>query len=97
MFSLFSLLVGLVNGVVYEYEVAEDMNSMTKKRQWSAHTSSITGLFISSAAKMVFSCSKDKSVVWHCIETGYKIGRPYILVLILRLFCARIPVYGHAI
>jgi len=72
--ELMCLLVGLVNGAVYDFEVSEDMNSMTKKRQWNAHTSSITGLFISNSAQMVFSCSKDKSIVWHCSETGYKVG-----------------------
>ncbi|RCN49397.1 FYVE zinc finger [Ancylostoma caninum] len=70
------LLVGLLNGHVYEYHVADDYNSMSdpEARRWTIHAGPISGLGIALNAELVFSCSKDKSVVWHCSETGIKRG-----------------------
>lgn len=68
------MLVGMVNGSIYEYNVAADMNSVNQKRSWQAHTMHVTGCIMSNTARMIFSCSKDKSIVWHCSETGVKIG-----------------------
>ncbi|VDM71818.1 unnamed protein product, partial [Strongylus vulgaris] len=108
------LLVGLLNGHVYEYHVADDYNSMsdpearssqknpiaclpikisvlflgviTELNRWTIHAGPISGLGIALNAELVFSCSKDKSVVWHCSETGIKRGRNlFILMNIARL------------
>ncbi|XGW10453.1 hypothetical protein V3C99_012164 [Haemonchus contortus] len=70
------LLVGLLNGHVYEYYVADDYNSMSEPevRRWTIHAGPISGLGLALSAELVFSCSKDKSVVWHCSETGIKRG-----------------------
>uniref|UniRef100_A0A183GKD9 FYVE-type domain-containing protein n=1 Tax=Heligmosomoides polygyrus TaxID=6339 RepID=A0A183GKD9_HELPZ len=70
------LLVGLLNGHVYEYYVADDYNSMSdpEVRRWTIHAGPISGLGLALGAELVFSCSKDKSVVWHCSETGIKRG-----------------------
>lgn len=68
------LFIGLLNGVVIEYEVADDLNSMQERRKWSIHAGPISGLGLSLASELVFSCSKDKSVIWHCSETGVKTG-----------------------
>uniref|UniRef100_A0A1I7XE77 WD_REPEATS_REGION domain-containing protein n=1 Tax=Heterorhabditis bacteriophora TaxID=37862 RepID=A0A1I7XE77_HETBA len=70
------LLVGLLNGHVYEYIVADDYNSMNdpESRKWSIHAGPVSGLGLALDAELVFSCSKDKSVVWHCSETGVKRG-----------------------
>ncbi|EPB73893.1 FYVE zinc finger [Ancylostoma ceylanicum] len=70
------LFVGLLNGHVYEYHVADDYNSMSdpEARRWTIHAGPISGLGIALNAELVFSCSKDKSVVWHCSETGIKRG-----------------------
>ncbi|CAI4224216.1 unnamed protein product [Auanema sp. JU1783] len=66
--------VGLLNGHVYEYLVAEDNNSMTEQRRWSAHAGPISGLCLALDSELVFSCSKDKTLIWHCSETGTKSG-----------------------
>jgi len=68
------LLVGMVNGSIYEYQVSADMNSVQQKRHWGAHTMPVTGILMSNSARMIFSCSKDKTIVWHCADTGAKIG-----------------------
>lgn len=33
-----SLIVGMINGFVYEYTIAADFNSIQQKRHWPAHT-----------------------------------------------------------
>ncbi|VDM49981.1 unnamed protein product [Toxocara canis] len=68
------LLVGLANGAVYEFTVAEDMNSLSQTRHWNVHLNSITAVLLSIQAELIFSCSKDKSLVWHCSETSVKLG-----------------------
>uniref|UniRef100_A0AC35GKB2 FYVE-type domain-containing protein n=1 Tax=Panagrolaimus sp. PS1159 TaxID=55785 RepID=A0AC35GKB2_9BILA len=69
-----SLLVGMINGTVYEYTIAADFNSIQQKRHWEAHTMGVTGVVSSNSARMIFSCSKDKTIVWHCADTSVKIG-----------------------
>jgi WD40 repeat protein len=68
------LFIGLVNGSVYEYKVAEDMNSLSQERHWSAHGNAVTSVVYCETINTVFSCSKDKTIVWHCTDTGCKIG-----------------------
>ncbi|VDN26544.1 unnamed protein product [Gongylonema pulchrum] len=50
------------------------MNSLSEQRHWPAHISAVTSVFYSTEAEMIFSCSKDKTAVWHCSETSVKIG-----------------------
>uniref|UniRef100_A0A915CUG9 FYVE-type domain-containing protein n=1 Tax=Ditylenchus dipsaci TaxID=166011 RepID=A0A915CUG9_9BILA len=68
------VLVGLVNGIVIEYALGADMNSLSVKRQWTAHTGVVTGLVFSDIMHQIFSCGKDKVLVWHSSETAQKIG-----------------------
>lgn len=70
------LFVGLLNGNVYEYSVSDDYNSISdpEERRWSVHAGPISGLSLALSAELVFSCSKDRSVAWHCSETGMKRG-----------------------
>ncbi|KJH42200.1 WD domain, G-beta repeat protein [Dictyocaulus viviparus] len=70
------LFVGLLNGNVYEYLIADDYNSMGEPevRRWTIHAGPISGLEVALSAELIFSCSKDKSVVWHCSETGIRRG-----------------------
>ncbi|CAD6195789.1 unnamed protein product [Caenorhabditis auriculariae] len=70
----YRLLVGLINGHVYEYSVADDFNSMSERRRWTIHAGPISGLSLALASELIFSCSKDKSVFWHCSETAAKQG-----------------------
>lgn len=68
------VLVGLVNGLLYEYCIEPDFNSLSFKRQWPSHTTIVTGIAFSQKFSCIVSCSKDKTVVWHCTETTRKIG-----------------------
>uniref|UniRef100_A0A915CAP5 FYVE-type domain-containing protein n=1 Tax=Parascaris univalens TaxID=6257 RepID=A0A915CAP5_PARUN len=68
------LLIGLANGAVYEFTVADDMNSMWENRHWNVHANTVTAVLLSVQAELIFSCSKDKSLVWHCSETSVKFG-----------------------
>ncbi|VDN04595.1 unnamed protein product [Thelazia callipaeda] len=68
------LFVGLINGSVYEYKIADDMNSLSEQRHWMAHLSIVTAVLYSLGTALIFSCSKDKTVVWHCSETSVKMG-----------------------
>ncbi|MCP9263840.1 WD repeat and FYVE domain-containing protein 2 [Dirofilaria immitis] len=68
------LFIGLINGSVYEYKIAEDMNSLSEQRHWLAHLSLVTAVLYSQEAELIFSCSKDKTTVWHCSETSVKMG-----------------------
>lgn len=68
------LLVGLLNGTVVDFQVADDCNSMEEKRKWQLHAGPVTSVFLSLAQELVFSCAKDKQVFWHCSETAVKMG-----------------------
>lgn len=70
----YSLFIGLINGSVYEYRIAEDMNSLSEQRHWMAHLNTVTAVLYSAEAELIFSCSKDKTTVWHCSETSVKMG-----------------------
>ncbi|CAB3404438.1 unnamed protein product [Caenorhabditis bovis] len=70
----YKLLVGLINGNVYEFAVADDFNSMSETRKWSIHAGPISGLGFALASELIFSCSRDKSLIWHCSETSVKLG-----------------------
>lgn len=70
----FSIFVGFVNGLVQEYTIDNDKNTLSFQRQWTVHTSTVTGLIYSSEMKQIYSCSKDKTIVWHCSDTSIKLG-----------------------
>ncbi|CAP37296.2 Protein CBR-WDFY-2 [Caenorhabditis briggsae] len=70
----YKLLVGLINGNVYEFNVADDFNSMTESRKWTCHAGPISGLGFALSSELIFSCSRDKSIVWHCSENSNKVG-----------------------
>uniref|UniRef100_A0A914MRL8 FYVE-type domain-containing protein n=2 Tax=Meloidogyne TaxID=189290 RepID=A0A914MRL8_MELIC len=68
------IFVGLVNGLVHEYSVENDFNSISFKRVWPSHTSSVTGIALSNKLAFIVSCSRDKTVVWHSTTSTNKIG-----------------------
>uniref|UniRef100_A0A914VE22 FYVE-type domain-containing protein n=1 Tax=Plectus sambesii TaxID=2011161 RepID=A0A914VE22_9BILA len=68
------LFVGLSNGTVYEFTIAEDFNSLKETRQMIAHMNGISCVRFSLQCELVFSCGKDKALVWHCSETGNRMG-----------------------
>jgi len=69
-----SIFVGMVNGVVYEYTIESDFNSISFKRQWIPHTGPVTGLYFSGQHQQMVSCSKDKTILWFNTDTTRRIG-----------------------
>ncbi|KAL3102019.1 hypothetical protein niasHS_003428 [Heterodera schachtii] len=69
-----TIFVGFANGQIHEYSIENDFNSISFKRQWNSHTNSISGLGFSERLEQMVSCSKDKTVVWHCTSTTRKIA-----------------------
>lgn len=72
------IFVGLVTGVIMEYQCQQDLNSISLKRQWTAHAGSITGLIYSGLIQQIFSCGKDRNLIWHCSDTTNKIGNNFL-------------------
>lgn len=76
------IFVGLVTGAIMEYQCQQDLNSIILKRQWVAHAGSITGLIYSGLIQQIFSCGKDRNLIWHCSDSANKIGN-YIFIYLL--------------
>uniref|UniRef100_A0A0N5AHN7 FYVE-type domain-containing protein n=1 Tax=Syphacia muris TaxID=451379 RepID=A0A0N5AHN7_9BILA len=68
------LIIGLVNGSLYEYSVADDMNSITELRHWCPHANYISAVFCAEEAELIISCSRDKWIVWHSLKTANRLG-----------------------
>lgn len=68
------LFVGMENGLISEFLVADDYNKITFRRNYLAHAEHVTGLIFSLFNEWILSVSRDKSFCWHCSETGRKLG-----------------------
>lgn len=68
------LFVGMENGSVSEFIVAEDFNRITHSRNYVAHTGRISQVVFSIITEWVLSCSRDKFFNWFCSETGRRLG-----------------------
>ncbi|CAJ0961061.1 unnamed protein product, partial [Mesorhabditis belari] len=68
------LLVGLLNGHVFVYDVADDCNSLRQRQHFTLHAGPISGLYLSITSELIFSSSRDKTVLWHCSENGTRQG-----------------------
>lgn len=79
--------MGLITGVIIEYQCEKDMNSISLKRQWTAHAGAITGLIYSALILQIFSCGKDRNLVWHCSDNANKIGKKLLLYKDFKFFC----------
>ncbi|KAI6242838.1 FYVE zinc finger [Aphelenchoides fujianensis] len=69
-----SVFVGLVTGWVLQCTISEDMNKIEIVRRRQAHTHAVSGIVLSPNGKEVFTCGKDKHLVWASTETGLKTG-----------------------
>jgi hypothetical protein len=85
-FNLFSVFVGLINGAILHYVIAEDMNKLEMVRRFQSHTHSVNGIVYLANEKQLLSCSRDKTIMWHSTETGHKLGI-YIFKNYLKIFC----------
>ncbi|XP_060073051.1 WD repeat and FYVE domain-containing protein 2-like [Ylistrum balloti] len=68
------LFIGLDNGTITEFLMAEDFNKTTHTRDYLAHQSRIHGVKFSVSCEWVLSCGRDKYFQWHCSETGRRLG-----------------------
>ena len=57
-----------------EFELAADMNSVKHKRDYLGHMSHVTGVIFSHISEWVLSIARDKFFVYHCTETGRRLG-----------------------
>ncbi|XP_015785683.1 WD repeat and FYVE domain-containing protein 2 [Tetranychus urticae] len=68
------LFVGMENGSISEFLIADDYNRITHQRTYIAHNERVTGLIFSIFHEWVLSVSKDRYFCWHCSETGNRLG-----------------------
>ncbi|KAI1285878.1 WD repeat and FYVE domain-containing protein 2 [Halotydeus destructor] len=68
------IFVGMENGSISEFQVADDYNKMTHSRNYMAHQGRVTQVVFSIMTEWVLSTGRDKSFVWHCSETGRRLG-----------------------
>ncbi|XP_061194791.1 uncharacterized protein LOC133202951 [Saccostrea echinata] len=66
--------IGLDNGTISEFNLAEDFNRMSQTRDYLAHQGRVTSLKFSLNCEWVLSCARDKYFQWHCSETGRRLG-----------------------
>ncbi|RWS31561.1 WD repeat and FYVE domain-containing protein 2-like protein [Leptotrombidium deliense] len=68
------LFVGMENGSISEFIVADDFNRITHERNYLAHQARITAVIFSIRTEWVLSVGYDKYFNWHCSETGRRLG-----------------------
>ncbi|XP_076312578.1 WD repeat and FYVE domain-containing protein 2-like [Tachypleus tridentatus] len=68
------LFVGMENGSISEFLVAEDYNRMAHQRNYLAHQARVTGVVFSLITEWVLSVGRDKYFQWHCSESGRRFG-----------------------
>lgn len=68
------LFVGLDNGYISEFSVANDYNRIKLGTNFAAHQSRVKDVLFSIEAELLLSIGRDKYFVWHCSEKQLKIG-----------------------
>ncbi|KAK3764121.1 hypothetical protein RRG08_039292 [Elysia crispata] len=68
------LFVGQDSGTISEFDITEDYNRLIHQKDYLAHQSRVTAVKFSLRCEWVLSCSKDKYFMWHCSETGRRLG-----------------------
>lgn len=66
-----------------QYLIADDFNKLELTRRYQAHTHTVSGVIFSFADKQVFSCSRDKQVIWHSTDSGLKTGLFWLVISVL--------------
>ena len=71
------LFVGMDNGSITEFQVADDYNRMTQVRSYAAHQARVAQVVFSIESEWLLSVGKDKFLYIHCTESGRRmIGYP---------------------
>lgn len=68
------LFIGMENGQISEFDVAEDYNRITGTRNYIAHIGRINQVVFSLITEWVLSVARDKFFNWFCSETGRRLG-----------------------
>ncbi|EDV21990.1 uncharacterized protein TRIADDRAFT_29458 [Trichoplax adhaerens] len=68
------LFCGIETGLISEFELSEDFNKITHKRDYAAHSGRVNGIIYSPNLNWLLSVSRDKYMQWHCCETGRRLG-----------------------
>ncbi|XP_035692990.1 WD repeat and FYVE domain-containing protein 2-like [Branchiostoma floridae] len=68
------LFVGLENGTISEFLLADDFNRMAATRNYLAHQQRVVGINFSLQCEWLLSVGRDKFFQWHCSETGRRLG-----------------------
>lgn len=68
------MFVGLDNGTISEFLLADDYNSMKHTRDYLAHQNRVTDIKFTINCEWVLSVGRDKYFTWHCSETGRRLG-----------------------
>ena len=68
------LFVGMENGSISEFQVAEDYNRISHVRNYLAHTGRVSQVVFSIITEWVLSAGRDKYFNWHCSESGRRLG-----------------------
>lgn len=69
------MFVGLNMGVIQEFKLAEDFNSVSLHRDFHAHTGAVTDVAYSPAQEYLLSTSRDKTFQYFHAHNGVRIGR----------------------
>ncbi|CAJ0582034.1 unnamed protein product, partial [Mesorhabditis spiculigera] len=54
--------------------VTDDMNSVRELRRFTVHSGPVSSLHLDPARGIVFSCSRDKTIMWHNSNEGNRLG-----------------------
>ncbi|XP_062521405.1 WD repeat and FYVE domain-containing protein 2-like [Corticium candelabrum] len=68
------LFVGLGSGAITEFQLSEDFNRISLRRNYEAHLNRVTQMAFSLEHEWLLSVSRDKTFQWHSAESGLRIG-----------------------
>ncbi|KAK3856440.1 hypothetical protein Pcinc_037234 [Petrolisthes cinctipes] len=68
------LFLGLDSGKLIEFSVASDYNSVSQTREYLSHQGRVSEVLHCPKSRWVLSAGRDKFLVYHCTESGRRLG-----------------------
>lgn len=68
------LFVGMDNGTISEFVLADDFNRMSQQRDYLAHQNRVAAVIFTLNCEWVLSVGRDKYFQYHCSERGHRLG-----------------------
>lgn len=68
------VFVGLNNGHIQEYDLSDDCNKLTIKRNYVAHHGRVQSILFILDYSWLLSCGTDKCFQWYCTKSGTRLG-----------------------